>query len=297
VERLPGMIEVRRSVRLPEHGASRHYVGLQRPGLRVYVIATDRVIVDTAVLGASVPRLMTMLPTIGNVTFPLVGTYITRDTREEEHHVGRLRVDAPGHFAERWEGPRFRALCAEWAHPFGPPGAPTALALSPTEHAAIERVAEAIVLGVCEPAHLRTLFALLAAHRVLHRDALPDLDAPAPPHAHAIAGALNEIMVDLPSHPDLGDLEARVGLTSRHLRRRFAELGQWTPLHDGSFRATLRRHRVLFASSLASVPGATVEQIARALGYRAPQALLAALREEGLPSPAEARARALGHAL
>jgi len=269
-------------------------VALQRPGIRFYVIESERMLVDTQLLGPALRGLLLVPPSIGHLTIPVTGSFVARREREVEIDARSALVDPALALDERWEGAHFRALCVDWDAAFGPPGRTTELRLSARESSDVANAARAIVDGTLSRETLQRLTQLLVSHAVLDEGAWSRLREPAPPNAHVLARAVNKLFTRFDLHPDLGDLERELGVSPRHIRRTLTDLGPWSVLPGASMRAALRRYRTWLAPSLSTAEGATVEAVAQALGYRSPSALLLALRDEGVPAPSHARAIARG---
>lgn len=299
-ERLSGLVRYERSAALPELGASRRFVLLQRPGLRLYVVSSEGLTVESRVfrhnpfswLAAHGPR------PCGHLIVPISGAYIARRSgRETSLEAREALLDIDRIFDERWEGSPFVALCIEWSAEYGEPQQRQGdLRISRADHAFFRALAEALVHDTLSTENLRALFETLRAIGVpLHPVADVDLGA-APRGAVELARAVNAAHMRYDRHPDLADLEARLGISSRQIRRRLQALGPWWVSPGSDWRSTLRRARVLLAPSLATARGATVERVARALGYRSATALHFALDAEGLPSLSTARAISQGRA-
>lgn len=289
---IPGLLEIRRTVSMQELGAQRHYVGLIRPGFRLYVVQSNGIVVDSRSLGDSAARLLAR-PVISHITIPLVGRFIARRENEIELEPGSALVDTRVEPDERWDDLRFTALCVEWDARFGSTGSTGVFRLLDAELELMKEVARAMMAGTLHPTDLHRLLEALAAHTLLDPTRFMLFDEAAPTRAHEFAVATNALFTNFGAHPDLADLQKTLGFSTRHIRRTLRELGPWSPVGGHSFRSRLRQYRVWLAPSLMTAPGATVKRVAAALGYRSPNALILALRQEGMPSPSQARALAL----
>ena len=76
-------------------------------------------------------------------------------------------------------------------------------------------------------------------------------------------------------------------MSARQARRRLAAAGQWLPAYSRpeAWRRQLRLIRASLAASFLTRRDASLEQVARSLGYGSARALLLALAQEGLPPP------------
>ena len=296
---LTRFVRYQRAVRMAELGAARDLVTMRRPGLRCYVVRSRGLVVESRMFGACRLPLLAAFgdaPTVAHLTVPLEGELVVRrGGRERLVGVGQALLD-PGYVVdERWEGRRFAALCVEWTAAHGEAATAAELTVSPADLAALAAFAadlraDEVGDGDVAPllGRLRGLgLPLFAAHAV----AL----GPAPLAAIELARAFSAVHTQLDRHPDVLDLEALLGVSSRHIRRQLQALGPWWVLPRSDWRGSLRRTRVLLAPSLSTVRGASVERIAGALGYRSAPALLHALDAEGVPPPS--RTRAIAHGL
>ena len=271
---------------MPELGARRIYAGLVRPGFRLYVVQSEGLVVDSRSVGTKASDLLFGGRTrIGQVTIPLEGRYIARRARELELSPGFVLVDAVVQPGERWDGARFTAMCVEWDSRFSAASSSAVVQLSYAELKQAKTVARGVLAGTLSLAEFHRFLDVLTAHGVFAAPARSLFGEVAPPRAHEFALALNSLFTRFSSHPDLTDLEKHLGLSSRHIRRILKDLGPWSPILGGSVRANLRRNRVWLAPSLTTARGATVERVARALGYRSPNALIVALRRSNQKTP------------
>ncbi len=289
-----------RSAGLPELGASRRFVLLLRPGLRLYVVHSQGITVESRVfrqnpyswVASDGPR------PCGHLIIPISGAYIARRAgRETSFEERQALLDVDRVFDERWDGSPFEALCLEWSAEYGEQLQRLGeLRLSPADHAFFRAITDALVHDTLSEGDFRALIETLRAIGVpLHPYAQLDLGA-APCGAVELARAVNAAHTRFDCHPDLADLEAMLGISSRQIRRRLQALGPWWVSPGSDWRSTLRQARVRLAPSLATARGATVERVARTLGYRSATALLFALDAEGIPSLAKALAITRGHA-
>lgn len=204
--------------------------------------------------------------------------------------TGALRLEAQDRF---WLLPPARAALIEAGHPIqvsiptpvttasvlfdpefapAPPAPLTVFDLSPL---ARELLAECGEWGESEdplPPYPRALFAALAAHAWRLAERPSPVVVPAG-RTREVRAALALTEQRLGEHVRLEDLAREVGLVSRSLARRFeAETGM-------TWRAALRRMRVMRAIELLASGDAPVTSIAFAVGYGSLSAFNAAFRE------------------
>ena len=123
-----------------------------------------------------------------------------------------------------------------------------------------------------------------------------DVDAPsawweeAPPQATVLSRALDRMLSNLSRQPMMVDLEHEVGVSSRQLQRLVARFNAHYGFDERGWRDTLMRRRMLVGCCLMTVPGATTELVASALGYGSATAFCRAFAESRLPSPMNIRA-------
>ncbi|WP_119727640.1 AraC family transcriptional regulator [Thermomonospora amylolytica] len=107
-------------------------------------------------------------------------------------------------------------------------------------------------------------------------------------HADPVVGRALRLIHDDPAHPwTVASLAARTGVSRAALARRFAALVGEPPM------TYLTGWRLALAADLLREPDATVEGVARRVGYSTPFALSAAFKRVRGVSPREFRARAL----
>jgi AraC-like DNA-binding protein len=123
-----------------------------------------------------------------------------------------------------------------------------------------------------------------------------DVDAPsawreeAPPQATILSRALDRTLSNLSRQPMMVDLEREVGVSSRQLQRLVARFNAHYGFDERGWRDTLVRRRMLVGCCLMTVPGATTDLVASALGYGSATAFCRAFAESRLPSPMNIRA-------
>ncbi len=284
-----------RRVALPDALAVRGYVGLHRPGFRIYVIETRGLVMDSRVLSDDHAATCRTSTQTAHICVPLIGDYVVRRDRERLIAPGEALVEPSVSFDERWSGRRFLAFCVEWGPAFG--ASPTEVEIGhigSTDLARIRTFSEALIRGVVQADALHEVLELLISHGILQPGVRTKILEPAPPGAHELAAAVSESFCRLDTHPDLSDLQRRFGFGPRTLHRMFDSAGEWSALAPHGWRRRLRVLRTKLAPSLSTARGATVEGVARALGYRSARALLLALRQDSVPPPSTVRELVLG---
>jgi AraC-like DNA-binding protein len=298
-----GVILLRRTTLLPGH-AGRTFVGLRRPGLRLYAVQLDGTIFDSRPLQAMMARHTSGYASggewlVGQVTVVLAGAMvIRRGDREVEVPEQSYFCEGKEPWDERWQGRHFACLVLEWGRDFGPPLQGRDGGVVRSAEAALARQIHAELLhgdsrgeaGAMLLQRARGLAALLGV-------GLPPWD-PArlreePRGAQALADRLSEALSHLEQQPMWVDFASPEGQSERQLRRRLIELTEWLEVPEGSLRQRLVSTRLTAAATLLAAPGAQIEAVARAVGYRSSQALATALRQHELPSPSELRAAML----
>jgi AraC-like DNA-binding protein len=284
------MLAFRRRNCLVEGLAERHFSLLVAPGLRVYVAGSRGVVVDTAVVDSMLSRNPN-----AHVTIPLSGEFVLRQGRETSVGVGSVVVEQSISHDERWEGRVFSALVVEWK----PERAMAAREIAPigaADRGALvgfaERLAHGGLRGPEAQQDCADLLSRLAALGVpVSCSGL--LEEPAESGgAQRFLDALGEHESNLRGQPMWVDLERSLGRSERHLRRGFPQslalLGRNESI---SYRRQMRSLRMRLAASFVASEGTTVERVAASLGYGSARALLLAMKQAGLPTPAEIRAR------
>lgn len=266
------------------------YTALTRPGLRIYAMSLQGTSFDTRALGP----LATHDRCLGTFTVVLDGELIRRRGNEWALTPQSLFIDTSLPWDERWEGRRFACVVWEWDESFGPvTGAPADARLGAADTERVARLFDLLMGGAARgPAGAALALEAGALVRSFGVDLPPwreDLLAEAPTSGQALADLLNQSFCALDQKPMWIDLEGRGALSERHLRRRLTALADWLVMPNG-FRERLRLLRIHSAVRLLGAPGATLEHVARSVGYGSARALALALRAEGLGSHREIRA-------
>lgn len=266
------MIRLTRSIALPRLGALRQFFALRQPGFRAYVMrlrgmhyeAVDRPRAKTATFR-------------NDLTLVLEGRWV--DRRHGEHTLGAGEASC-GPLAEqidRWEDGML-LLTIEWDEPMAEGW--TKQTLSAPTLTAARAFVDAVSNEEDRTKDQSTLAALLEA---LRSEGFPvPLVSPMKPPEEAVRAAkmLNVALTNLSSAPMWVDYTS--DRSERQWRRDLTKARAWVGLLGGSFRTTLNTIRLTFAVSLLSAPGATVAEIASALGYRNERSLIQALTRAGL---------------
>jgi AraC-like DNA-binding protein len=285
-------VRFERRFHVPELDAERRFVMLRRPGLRLYTIATRGLTVDSQAAPALSPLRPNAARPAGQLTVPLEGEFTVRRAGRYVSVHGRAAVcDAVDEYDERWEGSSFRALVFEWDVRHGDTlRTAETVAIGPGDLDALRVVADALDAGELPDHTVQGAFERLASMGVPVRG-LIDEDRAAPADAHRLAEVLGALLGRLAKAPSIDDLACASGVEERQLRRRLRACAPWILPDAGTWKSVLRRTRLTMAACLPSSPRFTNERMAAALGYRHAAALLHAMRNAGLPTPTEIRAR------
>ncbi len=287
------MLYLARAAGLLGTNVRHRYAALTRPGLRIYALSLQGTSFETRALG---PLVTGSVPggRLGSITVVLDGELIRRRGNERAHSARSLFIDSSSPWDERWEGRRFACVVWDWNESFGSVnGGPADARLSAVDTDRVARLFDTLMGDAARgPAGTALALEAGALARSFGVDLPPwreDLLAEAPPRGQALADLLNQSFSALDQKPMWIDLEGGAALSERHLRRRLTALGDWLVMPTG-FRERLRLLRVHGAVRLLGAPGATMEHVARSVGYGSARALALALRAEGLGSHREIRA-------
>jgi AraC-like DNA-binding protein len=290
------VLYLRRTHSLLGTDAGRGLAWLKSPTLRVYVTwMTGGLRFDSGVLGITPAE-----ASIGDraISIQLGGEMGVRaGGREAPVREGEVAAMHLRSWDERWEG-AFRVLVVEWNDPTSRGRAD----LDGGRMGGADRAAFAAFASRLEGGELRgegaapAVLDLLARLRALglpapHPEAA-ELLAGLPEGAQAVADAVGRTLSRLPAGPHIDDIAAQLGMSGRHLRRRLSALGPWLPTLSApeGWRRHLRIVRATLAASFLTHRDASLEQVARSLGYGSSRALLLALAQERLPPPRVLRA-------
>lgn len=288
------MITLERRVGLLTGGARRETVWLRAEGLTVYVCESDGLVFDAAPLSAFTRGVVDQgrdAPRLDHVTMVLEGAqHVRTQGRPVDVGAGQLIGDALPAWDERWEGGPYRSLSVEWssAHGDAMPGRAHGRMSRRLSSAARALAAAMMRRELRGAAGADAVARLLAA---LRAEGLP-LAAPdrralvaVPEGAQALADAVSWMQSSLHTQPMWVDVERRLGLSERQLRRHLARLGWWVGFPHGSMRRHLVSVRTVGAAALLSARGVKAKDVARSLGYGSERALVTALSNVGLPPP------------
>ncbi len=110
---------------------------------------------------------------------------------------------------------------------------------------------------------------------------------PVPPRTVALVAALDEALSNLRKSPMTSDVLDAIALSPRQLGRVVPELHRDYGFNAEGWRDARNRRRVMFGATFMSAEGATVAEVAEAVGYGSAEAFTHALGVAGLPSPRE----------
>jgi AraC-like DNA-binding protein len=270
-----------RSVALPRLNARRDFVALRQPGFRAYVLRLEGMHYEA--LDRSSGRALASFA--NELTLVLRGAWV--DRRHGEVTLGPNEA-ASGPASTRPDAWRDGSLLVtlEWNEPRIERW--SRFTLTPAATRAADAFVEAVSQQGERSRDVPSLQRLLAALRD-DGHTLPELVAQPPPEeAQRAAHMLNTALTQLSNAPMWVDFTS--SRSERQWRRDLQRASEWVGLVGGSFRGTLNTIRLSFAVSLLTAPGATLKEIAAALGYRNDRTLLQALQRAGL-SPSKVRGR------
>lgn len=185
---------------------------------------------------------------------------------------------------------RYESLVLEWdPGSIGgePPAGFTIRALSEDTLGVVAAAADELARTTSIDRAERALRTVLGTLRALPLDPGAALVEPVPERTSALSTALDELLSDLAQRPMAIDLHEQLGLSLRQLNRVVTDFNERYGFNAGSWRDARGRRRVLMGVALMSARGATVEEVAEAVGYASPTAFARALAEAELPPPGE----------
>jgi hypothetical protein len=127
------------------------------------------------------------------------------------------------------------------------------------------------------------VLAILGFPRPPARSLLEDV----PEQTRLLAAALDELLSDLGRRPMAVDLHGLLGLSLRQVNRLVLDFNVRYGFNAVGWRDTRGRRRLMMGATLMTAPGATVEDVARTVGYASPTAFARAMALAGLPPPGE----------
>ncbi|MBK7401376.1 MAG: helix-turn-helix transcriptional regulator [Myxococcales bacterium] len=110
---------------------------------------------------------------------------------------------------------------------------------------------------------------------------------PVPARTVALVAALDEALSNLRQSPMTNDVLDAIALSPRQLGRVVPELHRDYGFNAEGWRDARNRRRVMFGATFMSAEGATVAEVAEAVGYGSAEAFTHALGALGLPTPRE----------
>lgn len=269
MEFVPTMVHADRRVEVA--GRQRWTHQLRAPGLSIQLVDNVDVEVETEPLFDALPGVFDWSH---SVTVVLDGTY-------ESAHAGVIGADRVCHehrneWLEAWRGPRQRFVVVRWDGDVNGSVSSGDERLGTAAKAAWEAIADDLAIGAPDVA--ATIERVRRAMAPLGIEP-PWPTTPVPSAVLRIEGALDYLRTHLHEAPQWMDVEARIGLGARQLRRALAAHRDWLP--SGGLRQTLSFDRLLHAHILLA-NGESGARVARALGYRSDRAMYTALRRAGL---------------
>jgi hypothetical protein len=282
------LLHSHRSVTVSALGARVSTHALLHPRYRLHAVENRRVICEDAVLMRSFDRR-------GHTGRPIATLLLDGAARISAH--GRhawlapgeiVAMDEKGAIVMRQEGERYAALAFEWDPSFlGPRPEPFLSArIDDGARAELDALFARIVAGEgTAAAVVRVVGVLRAAGLALRAPTETECTEEVSAKTAALAGALDGLFSRLDEQPMIADLERKLGVTSRQINRLVAAFNERYGFNAAGWRDARNRRRLFVGLALMTVPGATGELVARAVGYRALTAFTHALTEAGLPPP------------
>jgi AraC-like DNA-binding protein len=175
---------------------------------------------------------------------------------------------------------RYRAFVVEWDD--GPirRDRPRGFEVSRCDDAAIARAADAIVNETDIEASLRSALTALGF-------SVDTLAEEVSPQTRKLSRALDDLLSDMSARPMAIDLHEMLSVSLRQLNRLVLDFNERYGFNAVGWRDTRGRRRLLMGAALMTARGATVDEVARAVGYTSPTAFARAMADAGLPPPGE----------
>jgi AraC-like DNA-binding protein len=280
-----------------ELGAHLSTVALIHPRYRVHFVDNARVISEDALSLRAFDRVgATGRPTCtvlleGRARISAYGKHVklTRGSAVLVAHKSAICM--------RQEGERYRSVAIEW-------DADT-LAAQPevpvSEHAiddeALGEIDELVAASGTDDAPERVVQTLIERLRASGLPfTKPDHDKlvhDVVPRFAELSQALDEVLSQGGVRPTTVDLEDRMRLSTRQLNRLVESYHTTYGFNSEGWRDTVKRRRIMLGAALMTAAGATVIDVAQAIGFSSAEAFARALSEAGLPPPSEIRGEVL----
>lgn len=239
----------------------------------------------------------------GRIGRPIVTVLLSGNARiaafERETWLGRgdvTAIESKGAIVMRQsrDGERYDAIAIEWDPGSLADARPQGFAhhrLSPGDLEVLAAAADAIAETNDVAAAAEHATVILD---VLRRSGVP-FDAKSPPslieevseQTRILAAALDDLLSDLRRKPMAIDLHQVLGLSLRQVNRLVVDFNRRYGFNALGWRDTRGRRRLMMGATLMTAPNATVEEVARAVGYASPTAFARAMAQAGLPPPGE----------
>jgi hypothetical protein len=278
----------RRALDVPELGARVSTYGILHARYRLHAVENRRVVCEDAALVPAFER-------CGHGGRPVATLLVDGAARVRAHDKAEdlapgdvLAMDAKDAIVMRQEGARYAALAFEW-DPDWLGARPAAFTRARVDHATLaelDAIALRMAAGASTAAMVVRVVEVLRAGGVDVR--IPSEDEcveEVSDKTAALAAALDDMLSNLDEQPMITDLERRLGVTSRQVNRIVASYNKRYGFNAVGWSDARSRRRLFVGFALMTVPGATAELVAHAVGYRAPSAFSNALKEAGLTAP------------
>jgi len=275
-------------------GLFRGYHALAADGIRAYVVRSSGLRHDSKLLRPLYPA---ALPTRRlHLSVPISGElWLRRGEQSLVIDSNHAWLEEPSFEYERWMGAPHVSLHLEWSLDLvGATAEQGRILLGAETQFRCARLATAILdPGVRHQERHRRILAVV--------ESLADAGLPLDPNpfAHALAplgpnmtrtcDALGEVLSALSDQPMESDLEARLQVSNRQLRRRLPGLLRMFGGANETFRDMVHRVRLCDAVGLIAGTSLSVVEVAKLVGYGSPHALRRALRRRQLAAPSVLR--------
>jgi AraC-like DNA-binding protein len=273
----------RRDTRCPALGARVSTLALLHSRFRVHLVENERVICDDALA----LRAFSRKGELGRAVATLVV-----EGRARLRAFGREHGLAPGTIAllpskndvemRQEASPRYVAIVVEWE-----PGTlfgarPDAFSVAQAHSLETARIiAERLRTG--DLSCLEMLGPLFAGAGLVSCSFESETGESA--RLASVSAALDRALSLLDAQPMSVDLERALGLSARQVNRVVSDFNARYGFNAGTWRDARNRRRLLVGAALFSQESATLDEVARAVGYRSETALCRAFANAGLPSP------------
>lgn len=188
------------------------------------------------------------------------------------------------------DGERYESLVVEWEPGSLDAGRPTGFEKRALDAPSLERLrvlAEQLTLRDQGAPRAAEIASEVLAHLGFPRRSATSLIEDVPDQTRLLAAALDDLLSDLERKPMAVDLHGVLGLSLRQVNRLVLDFNVRYGFNAVGWRDTRGRRRLMMGATLMTAPGASVEDVARTVGYASPTAFARAMALAGLPPPGE----------